>query len=326
MSSESPAKKNSVHSIAATQMTVADMKQSFPDTIYEIGINDPNFVVLVGDISHFALQPFAKACPGRFYNVGILEPTIISMAAGLAAVGLTPLAHTITPFLIERSFEQIKLDFCYQGLGGTLLSVGSAFDYTTLGCTHHCYDDVSLINGLPGTEIVYPASPRELNLLVKQTYSSPKLTYVRMARHPHGVHIPDEQIKFGKAIKIKDGSDVTVVATGPQLKQAVESVSLLQSYDIDPEILYYPTIKPFDVNLVTQSVAKTHRVLVVEEHVAHGGLADLVTRAVINLGNVRFAAINIPDRFLRGYGTYQDHCRALGFTAQNVAEQVRSIF
>ena len=105
--------------------------------VLAVGANDPNLVVLVGDINHGILQPFAAACPGRFYNVGILEPTIMSMAAGLARIGLLPVVHTIAPFLIERSFEQIKHDFCYHGLHGNLITVGSAFDYAVLGCTHH---------------------------------------------------------------------------------------------------------------------------------------------------------------------------------------------
>ena len=124
------------------------LRETFARTMLEVGQEDDKLVVLVGDIGHFALQPFARACPGRYYNVGILEPTIVSMSAGLAHAGLYPVAHTIAPFLIERSFEQIKLDFCYQGFGGTLITVGSAFDYSTLGCSHHCYDDFALIGSL----------------------------------------------------------------------------------------------------------------------------------------------------------------------------------
>lgn len=99
------------------------IRQQFADTMLEVGQNDPNLVVLLGDISHFILQPFAKACPGRYYNVGICEPTIVSMAAGLAKVGFYPVVHTIAPFIVERSFEQIKLDFCYQQLDGNLVTV-----------------------------------------------------------------------------------------------------------------------------------------------------------------------------------------------------------
>ncbi|MFQ5737780.1 MAG: hypothetical protein ACE5JX_02125, partial [Acidobacteriota bacterium] len=103
-------------------MTPKSIRRQFADTMLAVGREDSNLVVLVGDISHFILQPFAQTCPGRYYNVGICEPTIVSMAAGLAKVGYTPVVHTIAPFLIERSFEQIKLDFCYQQLGGNLVT------------------------------------------------------------------------------------------------------------------------------------------------------------------------------------------------------------
>ena len=109
------------------------MRNTFADTMLEVGRFDPKLVVLVGDISHFALQPFAESCPGRFYNVGICEPTIVSMAAGLSHTGYHPVVHTIAPFLIERSFEQIKLDVDQQKANVKL--VGFA-DYPTLGPTH----------------------------------------------------------------------------------------------------------------------------------------------------------------------------------------------
>lgn len=100
------------------------MRQEFADTMLEVGQVDAKLVVLIGDISHGILQPFAKACPGRFYNIGICESTIVNMAAGLAKVGLYPVVHTIAPFIVERSFEQIKLDFGYQHLGVNLVTVG----------------------------------------------------------------------------------------------------------------------------------------------------------------------------------------------------------
>ena len=141
------------------------LRSAFADTMLEVGVSDPELVVLVGDISHFILQPFAEACRGRYYNVGICEQTIVSMASGLAHTGFKPVVHTISPFIIERAFEQIKLDFCYQELGGNLITVGSAFDYTTLGCSHYCYDDFALIKSLPKSQIVYPAMPNEFKKL-----------------------------------------------------------------------------------------------------------------------------------------------------------------
>ena len=97
------------------------LRLEFADTMLEIGLNDPRLVVMVGDISHGILQPYAKACPGRYYNIGICEPTIVNMAAGLNKTGLIPVVHTIAPFITERSYEQIKLDFGYQNLSGNIV-------------------------------------------------------------------------------------------------------------------------------------------------------------------------------------------------------------
>ena len=122
------------------------LRQQFADTCIEIGQNDQKLIVMVGDISHGILQPYAKLFPERYYNIGICEPSIVNMAAGLSHVGLIPVVHTIAPFIIERAYEQIKLDFGYQKLGINLISVGGAFDYSQLGCSHHCYADVSLMS------------------------------------------------------------------------------------------------------------------------------------------------------------------------------------
>lgn len=302
------------------------MRKAFFDTMLEIGLKDDRLVVLIGDISHFGLQPFAKACPNRFYNIGILEPTIVSMSAGLALSGLYPVAHTIAPFLIERSFEQIKLDFCYQNLGGNLISVGSAFDYSGLGCSHHCYDDFALLKSLPNTEIIYPASNKEFNILFKATYRDSKLTYFRLTGEKHEIDIPDDKIVFGQGILIKEGSDVTIVATGPHLKTVMHSLSTLKDNKIDAEVLYYPTVKPFDEKCLIKSLKKTSKVLVIEEHSMFGGLCDDVLRTSAILPNVKYSFINIPNEFQRKYGKYEEHLYSLGFSISNIVEKIINLF
>jgi transketolase len=287
----------------------------------EMGAAEPRLVVLVGDISHFALQPFASACPGRFFNVGILEPTIVNMAAGLSIAGLLPVVHTIAPFLIERSLEQIKLDFCYQELGGTLISVGSAFDYSGLGCSHHCYNDLGLIKALPNTVVIYPASPIEFTALFRQTLGNGKLTYFRLPGSKHGVELPAEAVALGKGIRVKEGRDVTLLASGPQLKTAMAAVPVLRVQGIEAEVLYFPTLKPFDEALVRASAAKTGRLVAIEEHSRYGGLGDDVLRVASEIPGVRVRSIHIPDRFQRGYGQYQEHLQALGFTPENIVSE-----
>lgn len=298
------------------------MRNTFTSTMLEVGQLDPNLVVLVGDISHFALQPFAEACPGRFYNVGICEATIISMAAGLSHVGFHPVVHTIVPFIIERGFEQIKLDFCYQEKGGNLISVGSAFDYSGLGVSHYCYDDIALIKALPRTQIIYPAMPNEFKILFNETYANEYLTYFRLPANKHGLEIPDEKIQFGKAIVVREGRDVTIVAAGPQLATAMESITELEKAGINAEVIYMPTIKPFDYDTVAKSIAKTGKYLVIEEHSQFGGVGDEVMRATKDIENVKSQFINIPDNFLHGYGSYSEHCKVLGLTSSNLVEQI----
>lgn len=300
------------------------LRQQFADTMLEVGQEDPNLVVLIGDISHFILQPFAQARPGRFYNIGICEPTIVSMGAGLAKAGLYPVMHTIAPFLIERSFEQIKLDFCYQGLGGNLVSVGSAFDYANLGCTHHCYDDWALIKSLPGTQIVYPASAIEFDALFRQTYRNGALTLFRLPEHPHGCDFTETELQFGKGIKVTEGRNLTIIATGPHLRDALGAKDELVGMGWKPEIIYVHTIRPLDTDLICASVRKTRHVIVMEEHVRNGGLGDDVLKAVHDIGDVQFSWIGIPDSFIREYRSYQEHCEALGLSRDGLVRQART--
>ena len=132
------------------------MRKTFANMMEHMASIDDRLVVLIGDISHYLLKDFELKYPDRFYNVGICEQSIVSMAAGLAMEGLKPVVHTIAPFCVERAYEQIKVDLCYQNLDVTIVSVGGSFDYAHLGCTHHCYEDVSILRPLPNIDIYVP--------------------------------------------------------------------------------------------------------------------------------------------------------------------------
>lgn len=302
------------------------LRQEFADTMLEVGSQDERLVVLLGDISHFALQPFAKACPKRYYNIGICEPATVNMAAGLSKVGLIPVVHTIAPFIVERSLEQIKLDFGYQELGVNLVSVGSAFDYGALGCTHHCYGDFAILKTIENMEIIYPASCKEFNILFKQTYDNGNPTYFRVPGASHGFNFADGEIEFGKAMIVKEGEDVTIVALGPQLKTAMDSVDELQKNGIDAEVIYIHSIKPLDTETIRSSVSKTKRCIVIEEHSVYGGVYDDVLRCCNGLGDIKYSFINLGDNFIHNYGSYDQHCKRLGFTSENLIQKVVELY
>ena len=295
-------------------------RQQFADTMLTLGQVDDRLVVMVGDIGHGILKPFAQACQGRYYNIGILEPTMVSMGAGLAATGLYPVIHTIAPFMIERAFEQIKLDFCYHQLPGNIVTVGSAFDYSNLGCTHHCYGDFALLKTLQRTEICFPSSAIEFDALFKQAYKNDQLTIYRIAGHSHEFEFRSEDIIFGKAIRISEGTDLTLIATGPHLKTAIIAGEKLTSRNIKTEIIYVHTIRPLDEDLIRASAEKTRKVVVIEEHMRSGGLGDDVLRSIYDIAGIKFHSISIPDTFVTGYGTYEQLSESCGLTSEAIIQ------
>lgn len=303
----------------------ATVREQFAQTMVTIGGQDPRLVVMVGDISHGILTPFREAFPTRYYNIGILEPTMISVCAGLARTGWTPVIHTIAPFIVERGIEQTKIDFAYHQLAGNFVTVGSAFDYSNLGVTHHCYDDFALFKTIPGAEITYPGTPLEFDALFAQLYNDDRIKLYRVPGTSHHVEFRRDQIVAGQAIVVRPGTNLTVIATGPQLQSAVDAVPLLQQAGWDPEILYVHTIRPLDVDRVRASTAKTGRAIVIEEHMESGGLGDEVMRATRD-APVPTVSLAIPDRFVTEYGTYEQHCERLGLTAAGLAARVQAAF
>ena len=140
-------------------------------------------MTLLGDIGVFGFRDLFKSYPKRIYNVGILEQSMISMAAGLSNEGMKPIVHTIAPFIVSRAFEQLKIDFGYNKLNGNFVSIGASYDYASLGCTHHCPEDINLMYNIPNMQIVVPGSSEEFDTLFNQSYSNKNPTYFRLSDH-----------------------------------------------------------------------------------------------------------------------------------------------
>jgi len=136
------------------------MRRQLVKTITDILERDSRVVLLLGDIGVFGFREAFKKFPTRVYNIGILEQASVGLAAGLATEGMIPIFHTIAPFIAERALEQLKVDFGYQGLGGSFISVGASYDYASLGCTHHCPGDVQVLKTIPGMRIMVPGHPQ----------------------------------------------------------------------------------------------------------------------------------------------------------------------
>lgn len=299
------------------------MRKQFARTMQELGL-DERLVILIGDISHYLLKDFEAKYPQRFYNMGVAEQAMMSMAAGLAMRDFIPVVHSITPFVTERCFEQIKDDLCYQRLGVKIISVGSGFDYAALGCTHHCYDDIAILRSLPHMQVVYPASPKEFDVLFRETFTNGSPTYFRLPARTHSL---ETHPRFGEAEKLKSGNDVTIIAIGPQVQNAYEAANTLLQEGVACDLIYISTIKPISEasqKMIRDSLNRTGALITAEEHSIIGGVADVI--AAIGRGiKYREERLGVRDKFLINYGTYEEHCEANNLTKSGIIKAVHEI-
>lgn len=286
----------------------------------ELGKSDSDSVVIVGDISHGIFAGFREQFPSRYFNIGILEPSMIGIAAGMSRVGLKPVVHTIAPFLIERSFEQIKLDFGYQKLSGCLVSVGGTYDYSQLGVSHHSYSDVAMMMHIEGSSVFLPGSSEELRKLFLENFNNPGVKYFRLTENPHGIPLNLPKVLGNSAIVTRDGSDITLVTTGPLLRLCHEVADEIRK-KTSVEIVYCPTLKPFDGLTIRKSLARTKRYVTVEELAGSGGLFELVAKEVSLISGI-FGTGTSVEKFVHEYGSYSDLQQSAGITAGAVIGKI----
>lgn len=290
------------------------MRKQFVKTVENILEKDKKLVLILGDIGVFGFRNSFTKYPDRVYNIGILEQSTIGLAAGLALHGFIPIVHTIAPFIVERSLEQIKDDFGYQRLGGNFVSVGASYDYAALGCTHHCPGDVGILKNVPEIEIVLPGTPAEFDSLFNQSYNNGHPTYFRLSEKSN---LESQEVTFGKANVIKKGKKATVIAVGPMLNNVVEACK-----DIDVAILYYTTLTPFDRQTLRKNMAGD-KIIVCEPY--YSGALDFDILETLVGQKIRLFHIGVPREFLRHYGTTMDHDIFLKLTSKDIRDKIRKI-
>lgn len=292
------------------------MRAQLARTVTDLMAADPRLVMVLCDISVGLFDDASAKHPGRVLNLGIMEQTAVSLAAGLALEGFVPVVHSIAPFVVERPFEQIKDDFCYQRLGGNFVSIGASYDYASDGMTHQAPGDVAILKTLPGMEIVVPGTPAEFDGLFRETYANGAPTYIRTSAAMNAASRP---ARFGHLDVVRRGSEATVVAIGPMLDRVLEATA-----GLDVSVAYCTTVVPFDAaglrDLVGESSAP---ILLVEPYYAGTSVADVV--AALAPAAARVEAIGVPRRVLRNYGTPEEHDAALGLTAAGIRDRLQQL-
>lgn len=270
----------------------------------DLASKDERIVLVFGDISVYLFNDFQKKFPDRFYNMGICENTLISVAAGLSSQGFIPVVHTIAPFITERSFEQIKLDFSYNQFFGNIVSCGATFDYAWDGATHHCLTDLATLRLLPDFEVFQPGTFKEADFLLRNYYNSKQSTYFRLSDHPHPF---DFDLQKGKGIVVKNkGADTTVITAGPLLDYVFKACD-----DLDVNLLYFHTLKPFDNELIS-TFSDTELKVVHDSHGLFESVCEVSGRSV--------KCLTLPDRFCCSYGTIHDVRKNAGLDIHSIKQ------
>jgi transketolase len=284
------------------------MRKQFVQTLKNILYQDERSVLMLGDIGVYGFRGELKNIPNRTYNIGILEQSTLSMAAGMSHSGLIPFVHTIAPFMIERAFEQIKDDFAYQNLTGNFVSIGNSYDYSSLGCTHHCPADVHLLLGIPNVNIFLPGTSEEFDNLVKSNYTT-GVNYYRLSEY-------ENQTSYENATIIKRGEDATIICFGNKLTEVIEATK-----DLNVSVLYYNTVNPFDDNLLQLCYNKN---IIVIEPFYEGTVNHLITNCLKHKP-CSIYNIGVPRKFLTNYGTKNQTDSFLGLDALGILNKIKII-
>jgi transketolase len=300
------------------------MRNASLSSIHELAKRDERVVFIGSDIKLAGLEQMAEEFPDRFFMEGIYEAHLIGMAAGLALCGKIPYINTIATFLTRRCFEQIVVDMCLHELPVRLLASGGGTVYAPLGPTHLAIEDIAILRAIPNMTVVAPCDADEMRRLMTASVEWPGPMYVRFAKGGDRVVSSDEHpFEIGRAIALRDGSDVLLVTTGITTQVALDAAELLSADGISATVLHMHTLKPFDTEQLLARAAKASAVVTVEEHTLVGGLGSAVAEALMDAGQggVPFARIGFPDVFTAELGSQAEIMAKYGLSAEAVAQR-----
>lgn len=299
------------------------MRNTFAKTFYEAAKNDPRLCAVVADISPAgSMEQFRQEYPKRFVNTGVAEQIMIGMCAGMAMRGLKPFAYTIATFALFRPYEFIRDDLCYQGLPVTVVGIGGGVTYSTLGATHHAMEDVAIASSLPNMRVIAPCDPLEVRAATLWCIDqSEGPVYLRLGKagEPELSTDASEPFRYGKLRYLRRGKDVCIIGYGPFLKTGVEIAAAFEQRGMSVSVVSAHTLKPLDREGIGAMLAGHSRVVVIEEMVPHGGLADAVKVIAHEAGSAcKIDSFSLRDEFIHCYGKHEDILSAHGLTLAKI--------
>lgn len=299
-------------------------RHAYGESLAEIGAN-PRIVALDTDVSTCTMSViFGKKYPERFYNCGIAEANMIGMAAGMSTFGYIPFVHAFAMFMAGRGYDQIRNTVCYPGLNVKCVGTHAGLSVGEDGATHQCVEDIALMRAIPGMTVICPADAAETAAATKAAAEYEGPVYLRLGRLPVETvtDIEGYEFQIGKAVELKEGKDVAIIATGLMTAEAVKAADMLAAEGIAARVLNIHTIKPLDREAVLRAAKETGGIVTAEEHNVLGGLGGAVAEVVAEEYPVPVRRVGVRDSFGRS-GDALALLKQYHLTAEDICKAAR---
>jgi len=300
-------------------------REAYGNALAEFGALNENIVVLDADLAEATKTcVFKKKFPERFFDCGIAENNMFGVAAGLATTGKIPFASTFAMFAAGRTFEQIRNSIGYPHLNVKICATHGGVSVGEDGATHQCCEDMALMRTIPGMVVMNPADAVEARCAVEAAINYNGPVYIRFGRLPVSVINDNADYKFeiGKGVKLCDGDDVTIVANGLMVEQALIAKDMLKEEGINASVINIHTIKPLDTELLVAEAKRTGVIVTTEEHNVLGGLGGAVAEALSEVYPVPVVKHGVPDKFGKS-GAGKDLLEYFDLNAKGIVEKVK---
>ena len=302
-------------------------RESYGEALKELADQYPQVVVLDADLAEATKTGiFKKAYPDRFIDCGIAECDMVGVAAGLATCGKIPFATSFAMFSTGRAYEQVRNSVGYPKLNVKIVGSHAGISVGEDGATHQCNEDIALMRTIPGMVVLNPSDHYEMKAAVKAAIEHHGPVYIRLGRLAVESfnNADDYKFELGKGITLKDGKDITVIATGLMVSRALEAVKTLAEQGIDARLINIHTIKPIDREIVVKAAQETGKIITVEEHNVIGGLGDAVCSVLSEECPTPVMKIGVNDVFGHS-GPAQDLLDEFGLNAEHIVEAAKKI-
>jgi transketolase len=284
------------------------MRTAFIQELFELAKRDERIVLLTGDLGFSVIEPFMQALPKQFVNVGVAEQNMTGMAAGMALSGKIAFTYSIGNFPTLRCLEHIRNDVCYHNANVKVVCVGGGFCYGAAGATHHATEDLGIMRMLPEMTVIAPADPVEARYATRAVVNHAGPCYLRLGKAGEPVlHQSDVGFQIGKAIRVREGDEVTLISIGGMLRFVLEAADRLSENGIHARVLSMHTLKPLDTESVLTAARESSAIFTIEEHSILGGLGSAVAEVLAESGRPLplFKRLGLPSAFSSRVGTQQ---------------------